>query len=150
MSPGHCVSYATRARLYFGDTWYESGTTTKFKFATYERDSESTNDYARARSYINRFGRFSSPDPVEPMEGQKAQALNRYPYVTNDPVNLTDPTGLKTTPGPFVVPFLQRPTDSSPGGGDCLVPSGFLGGLDIFFCLVGGPAGEAGGGGGGY
>ena len=34
------------------------------KFTTYERDSESGNDFAVARYYINRLGRFASVDPV--------------------------------------------------------------------------------------
>src|SRR5579859_2511642 len=49
-----------RGHYPFGDTWYESGTTTKLKFTSYERDSESTKDYAMARSYISRFARCSS------------------------------------------------------------------------------------------
>ena len=31
---------------------------------TYERDAESGNNYAIFRSYVNRLGRFSSPDPI--------------------------------------------------------------------------------------
>jgi RHS repeat-associated protein len=54
-----------RGHYPFGETWYESGTTTKLKFTSYERDSESTNDYAMARSYVNRFGRFPSPDALQ-------------------------------------------------------------------------------------
>jgi hypothetical protein len=33
-------------------------------FTTYERDAESGNDYAQARSYVNRLARFSSLDPL--------------------------------------------------------------------------------------
>jgi RHS repeat-associated protein len=43
---------------------YAQNTTTKFQFTTYERDSESGNDYAMARYDINRLGRFASPDPL--------------------------------------------------------------------------------------
>jgi RHS repeat-associated protein len=77
----------------FGETWYETGTTSKLKFTSYERDPESGNDYAMARSYINRLGRFSSPDPVAG-SFDDPQSLNRYPYVLNDPGNLIDPLGL--------------------------------------------------------
>jgi len=47
----------------FGETWYLTNTTTKWQFMSYERDSESGNDYAMARYQVNRVGRFSSPDP---------------------------------------------------------------------------------------
>jgi len=77
----------------FGETWYETGTASKWKFTSYERDSESGNDYAIFRSYQNRIGRFSSPDPLAGSVANP-QSLNRYAYVANDPVNLVDPLGL--------------------------------------------------------
>jgi RHS repeat-associated protein len=94
-----------RGHYPYGETWYESGTTTKLKFTSYERDAESTNDYAMARSYINRFGRFSSPDLLAANIADP-QSLNRYAYTLNDPSDLMDPTGL----APFV-PFLGHGTD---------------------------------------
>jgi RHS repeat-associated protein len=77
----------------FGESWYASGTATKWKFTSYERDPESANDYAMARYDINRLGRFNSPDRLA---GSIAapQSLNRYSYVRNDPVNFVDPLGL--------------------------------------------------------
>jgi len=68
----------------YGETWYASNTTTKFIFTSYERDAESGNDYAVARFYINRFGRFSC---VDPLLGKPAdpQTWNRYAYVRNNP-----------------------------------------------------------------
>jgi RHS repeat-associated protein len=77
----------------FGETWYETGTASKLKFTSYERDSESGNDYAMMRYDVNRLGRFSSPDPIG---GSLAdpQSLNRYAYVENDPTNGADPLGL--------------------------------------------------------
>ncbi len=79
----------------FGDSlvWYETGTTEKWKFTSYERDVESVNDYAMARYYINRFGRFASPDPIAGSSSDP-QSLNRYAYVRNDPVDFVDPLGL--------------------------------------------------------
>jgi RHS repeat-associated protein len=67
--------------------------TAKWQFTSYERDSESSNDYVMFRSYVNRLGRFSSPDPIA---GSLAdpQSLNRYAYVRDDPNNLADPLGL--------------------------------------------------------
>jgi RHS repeat-associated protein len=77
----------------FGETWYETGTASKWKFTTYERDSESLNDYAIARIYVNRIARFSTPDQLGG-NIENPQSLNRYAYVLNDPQNLSDPLGL--------------------------------------------------------
>jgi RHS repeat-associated protein len=76
----------------YGESWYNVSSDKLF-FTTYERDSESGNDYAQARYYINRFGRFSS---VDLLAGTAAdpQTLNRYTYVTNNPISLTDSSGL--------------------------------------------------------
>ena len=78
----------------FGENWFESGGTNKLKFTSYERDSESGNDYAIFRSHISRLGRFSSPDLLSGSIGNP-QSLNRFTYVTNDPINLVDPLGLE-------------------------------------------------------
>jgi RHS repeat-associated protein len=111
----------------FGESWYETGTTTKWKFTTYERDAESGNapfasrkvlrdDYALARSYLNRLARFSSPDPVA---GSLAdpQSLNRYAYVLNDPINLADPSGLNISCGDTVTCTIDTtpPADTHSG-----------------------------------
>ncbi len=77
----------------FGEAWYEGATPNKLKFTSYERDTESGNDYALARFYVNRLGRFSSPDPIAGSVADP-QSLNRYAYVRNDPVNMVDLNGL--------------------------------------------------------
>src|SRR5712692_2920669 len=77
----------------FGDSWYAQSTTSKWQFTSYERDSESGNDYAMARFNISRVGRFSSPDPLSGSSGDP-QSLNRYTYVLDDPIDLVDPLGL--------------------------------------------------------
>jgi RHS repeat-associated protein len=76
----------------FGEPWYNSGTTSNWVFTTYERDTESGNDYALARSYSSSLGRFQSPDPSEGDPGDP-QGWNRYSYTGNDPINVTDPSG---------------------------------------------------------
>jgi len=78
----------------FGESWYSVSTTTKWQFTSYERDTESGNDYAIARYHMNRVGRFSSPDPLGGFEGNP-QSFSLYSYVVNNPVNLRDPLGLK-------------------------------------------------------
>lgn len=80
----------------YGETWYETGTADKWKFAGYERDAQSGEtglDYAQARYYASGFGRFMSTDPVGGMISIP-QSTNRYGYVGGDPVNRTDPQGL--------------------------------------------------------
>jgi RHS repeat-associated protein len=66
---------------------------TSYKFTGYERDSETGLDYAFARYYNSRLGRFMSGDPG-PRDLSDPQTLNRYSYTRNNPVNLTDPMGL--------------------------------------------------------
>lgn len=76
-------------------TTQKYGTTSKVrpKFALTERDEATGLDHTWFRKYESYAGRWTSPDP---MGGTVAnpQTLNRYTYVTNDPVNATDPTGL--------------------------------------------------------
>ncbi len=81
--------------LPFGESWQESGGT-KWKFTSYERDGESTLDYAMFRYDSTRLGRFMTPDPIAGSIADP-QSLNRYSYARNDPVNLVDPFGLITT-----------------------------------------------------
>jgi RHS repeat-associated protein len=76
----------------FGESWYSNNTTSSWVFTSYERDQESGNDYALARSYADGQGRFLAPDPREGWVGDP-QSWNRYAYVLNDPINLSDPNG---------------------------------------------------------
>ena len=78
----------------FGESWYLTNTTTKWQFTDYERDSESGNDYAYARIYVNRLARFSALDPLSG-DVSDPQTLDRYAYGRNDPLNLIDPTGME-------------------------------------------------------
>ncbi len=86
-----------RGHFPFGETWYETGTTTKLKFTTYERDGESGNDFAMARYDMSRLGRFASPDPLSGSTADP-QSLNRYSHALNDPINLADPSGMFIAP----------------------------------------------------
>jgi RHS repeat-associated protein len=79
--------------LPFGGTWYENGIVSKWKFTTYEHDSESNLEYAQARMQSAFFGRFTSADPLSGT-ATDPQSLNRYSYTTNDPVNQADPSGM--------------------------------------------------------
>ena len=72
----------------------------KQKFTSYERDSESDLDFAQARYYNSKHGRFTSVDPLmASAAATNPQTFNRYAYVGNNPVNVTDPSGM--IPGDF-------------------------------------------------
>jgi len=88
----------TFGHLPFGDSWYESGTPDKWKFTTYERDSETNLDYAMYRYRSSVQGRFMSPDPAGALAADMTdpQTWNRYSYVSNSPVDSVDPDGLCT------------------------------------------------------
>src|ERR1051326_3788213 len=77
----------------FGETWY-SPSGAPLVFSSYYRDTKSGNDYAMARTYANRLGRFSAPDRHSGNQSNP-QSLNRYAYSLNDPVNLADPSGME-------------------------------------------------------
>jgi RHS repeat-associated protein len=62
-------------------------------FTGKERDPESGLDNFGARYDSSSMGRFMSPDPLAG-HTEDPQTLNRYVYVRNNPLSLTDPTGL--------------------------------------------------------
>ena len=70
------------------------------KFTSYERDPETNNelDFAQARMYANKLGRFNNPDP-QFGEIRRPQTWNGYIYVNNNPTNLIDPMGARDIPG---------------------------------------------------
>jgi RHS repeat-associated protein len=63
------------------------------KFTGKERDSESGLDDFGARYFASTMGRFMSPDLLGGHQ-EDPQTLNKYVYARNNPLNLTDPTGL--------------------------------------------------------
>jgi RHS repeat-associated protein len=66
------------------------------RFTGYEKDQETGLDFAEARYYNNPHGRFTAVDPLL-ASGKSAnpQTFNRYVYVLNNPLVLTDPEGLQ-------------------------------------------------------
>jgi len=82
-----------QGHLPFGEDFGESGTQEKHHFTSYERDGESRLDYALNRQYAQGAGRFNRVDPSAGLVALP-QSLNRYAYVTNNPINATDPLGL--------------------------------------------------------
>ncbi len=72
---------------------FTNSCSTNYKFTGYERDPETSNDYAFARYYSSRLERFLSTDPLGG-DISDPQTLNKYTYVRNNPINMTDPSGL--------------------------------------------------------
>src|SRR5947207_1007563 len=73
-----------------------SGNGTRQKFTGKERDAESGLDFFEARYFSGPQGRFTSPDPIFASAAHLAdpQMWNLYSYARNNPLSITDPTGL--------------------------------------------------------
>jgi RHS repeat-associated protein len=69
--------------------------TVRQKFTGYERDDETGLEFAQARMYASRQGRFSGCDPLL-LTGKpiNPKTWNRYVYVLNNPLKRVDPSGL--------------------------------------------------------
>jgi len=75
--------------------YLSTGDGVRQQFTGYERDEESGLDYAQARYYSGRHGRFTSVDPLTAsMKTRNPQSFNRYAYVDNNPLGFTDPGGM--------------------------------------------------------
>ncbi len=65
------------------------------KFTSYERDDETDVDFAEARYYNHKLGRFNSIDPIF-ISGKRLldpQQIYLYIYVRNNPLKFNDPNG---------------------------------------------------------
>ena len=62
------------------------------KFTGYERDDETDLDFAQARMYTARLGRFTTVDPVVP-DAKNPQTFNGYQYCLNNPFRYVDEKG---------------------------------------------------------
>ena len=73
---------------------YGYGDSIRKKFAGYDRDDETDLDFAEARYYNGKHGRFTAVDPLL-ASGVSAnpQTFNRYVYAGNNPTMRTDPNG---------------------------------------------------------
>jgi RHS repeat-associated protein len=70
------------------------------RFAARELDAQTGLYYVRARWYDPFLGRFLSEDPIG-----LAGGMNEYTYAVNDPVNLSDPSGLRHDGGSYCTGF---------------------------------------------
>ncbi len=77
------------------------------KYTGYERDNESSLDFAEARYYGYGHGRFTSVDPIMMTRRRllDPQSINLYVYTRNNPLRFIDPTGreFKGTDGEKVI-----------------------------------------------
>ncbi|MEZ5306403.1 MAG: RHS repeat-associated core domain-containing protein [Pyrinomonadaceae bacterium] len=91
-TPGHSNSLRTSAAGYGSDNIRQ-------KFTGYQKDEETGLDFAEARMYENRHGRFTAVDPLLASGfSRNPQTNNRYSYVSNRPFAFRDPTGLVPCP----------------------------------------------------
>lgn len=91
---------------------YGQDASVTLKFTGKERDTESGLDYMEARYYGSSMGRMMSPDPVfiSIDRIRDPQGLNLYAYARNNPLSITDPTGLD---------FYQTCTSTKDNGDTC-------------------------------
>jgi RHS repeat-associated protein len=77
--------------------------------------------YLRARHYQPEVGRFISKDPF-PGYVDAPQTLNRWAYVTNNPILNVDPTGLtRITTGDSVLEIVDQIIRDAPNGTEALI-----------------------------
>jgi RHS repeat-associated protein len=96
------VLNASGAKVYdvdyypYGALALSSGSTTNlYGFTGYETDTESGTNYAVFRNQSGTIGRFLRPDPYDgSYDVTNPQSLNRYTYVSNNPLSSIDPQGL--------------------------------------------------------
>lgn len=78
----------------FGQLLSSTGTTlNSFLYTGEQKDAASGFYYLRSRNYDPVIGRFLTADPYQGTP-QEPLSLHKYVYVQNNPVNMTDPTGL--------------------------------------------------------
>ena len=89
-------------------------------YTGHEHDDEWGVIHMRGRAYDPAMRRMTSVDPfvVNPLS---VQAFNRYSYVLNDPINLTDPTGYMPESAMFLS-SPHKPPSSCAESGLCLDP----------------------------
>jgi RHS repeat-associated protein len=95
---------------------YVSGDGVRQQFTQKERDLETNLDYFGARYYASTEGRFTGSDPalIGVRQLLNPQDLNRYAYVTNNPLKFIDPDGQEKIVV-VVETFIPQPVVEAPG-----------------------------------
>jgi RHS repeat-associated protein len=109
----------------FGETYAVSGSTDP-TFTGHRQDTVPGLFDSPAREYSNE-GRWASPDPAGIAEANlnNPQSLNRYAYVGNNPLALTDPTGLAQE-------CRNSGSCKPPASGGCISTCGYGGGFSWY------------------
>jgi RHS repeat-associated protein len=125
--------YFDTAYAPFGEPYATSGTPDP-SFTGQRQDTVAGLYDFLAREYSYQ-GRWSSPDPVgrKAVSPSKPQTWNRYAYVTNNPLALVDPLGLK----PYLYQCGSDGTGCGGNGGGGY--GGIVWGNDIFDAIAGAP-----------
>jgi hypothetical protein len=84
----------------------------------------------RGRLYDPIVARFTSADPIV-QAPYSSQSLNRYSYVWNNPVNLTDPSGFESTANNSELVF-EGAGETSSSGGWAYQPTGGMAGYSSY------------------
>jgi RHS repeat-associated protein len=122
----------------FGEVQSTSGSPANpLRFAARELDATAGLYYVRARWYDPSMGRFVSEDPIG-----LASGINDYAYALNDPVNLSDPSGLIPCTEPWIGTTLT--IISQVGGCEPWHSSFFTSSIDRRFTLSGAQSAFAG------
>jgi len=102
----------------FGETFQTTGSSSAhYKYTGQEEDAESGLYFYNARYYDPLLGRFISPDSAVP-NAMDPQSLNRYSYVRNNPLILTDPDGHFAFLIPIIVGAIIGAYESDKHGGN--------------------------------
>jgi RHS repeat-associated protein len=116
-----------------GVAGYNSADETRQQYAQTERDKETGLNHTQWRKYDSAAGRWTSPDPYNgSMNAGDPQSFNRYAYVSNDPVNFVDPSGLNASGCSAEFSYSQC------GGDDGFWSGNFGNGVAIFNDVFGG------------
>ena len=88
------------------------------RFTSYQRDEEIDLDFAEARMYSNRNGRFTTCDPIRNSKDHPAnpQRWNLYIYVINNPLRLVDIDGEKPRTVNIFLGIKVKPGHLTPEG----------------------------------
>jgi RHS repeat-associated protein len=90
---GNDVGYGVGQRSV--EQGYSVGKVARQGYGLTERDDATGQDHTWFRKNENQAGRWTSPDPYNgSMNLGDPQSFNRYSYVTSDPTNFVDPSGL--------------------------------------------------------
>ncbi len=88
---------ASIGTLPFGDGYSVAGASTDpYSYALLDYDSETETEHAQFRQLYTATGRWMSPDPyMGSYDAANPQSMNRYAYVLDNPLAITDSLGLE-------------------------------------------------------